>query len=188
MAYVVHSINATANGLCHHMDSIIDDAHHQYAIELTLSADALILGRNTFDLFMDFWPAAINTSDLPANTVALANAFNSIPKLIVSGRPIFGGDYKLTWNNVKHIQGPGFEKLKQELDKLDGTAVIFGSPGLASSLLAEGLIDELHVLAQPLIGVAGPQAFSELNNRIDLKLLGADSFESGVVLLRYKVT
>ena len=54
MAHVIHSINTTASGLCHHLDSVTDDEHQRYTIDLTLSADALIFGRNTVDLFTQF--------------------------------------------------------------------------------------------------------------------------------------
>lgn len=182
MAHVINSINTTASGLCHHLDSAIDDAHHQYAIELTLSADALLFGRNTFDLFMQFWPYAANKEDLPEATLALARAFAKTPKLVVSSRPV-----ELTWDNTRHVQGPGLSKVGRELEKLKGTVVIFGSPGFTSSLLNEGLIDEIHILAQPCIGVEGPRVFSGLNKRVNLSLLGSSSLNSGSVLLRYNV-
>ncbi|RUO25558.1 hypothetical protein CWE09_02150 [Aliidiomarina minuta] len=60
MAHVIHSINTMASGLCHHLDSVTGDEHLQYAIDLTLSAEVLIFGRNTFDLFTQFWPDALN--------------------------------------------------------------------------------------------------------------------------------
>lgn len=183
MAHVIHSINITASGLCHHMDSAIDDAHQRYATDLTLSADALILGRNTFDLFMDFWPGAVKRRDLSESTLNLANAFNNVPKLIVSNRPI-----DLTWNNTKRIPGSDLEEVRKELEGLKGTAVLFGSPSLASSLLNIGLIDELHIVAQPFVGAEGPRAFSEVKRRVDLTLLSVDPFKSGSVLLRYNVT
>lgn len=183
MAHVIHSINTTASGLCHHLDSAIDDAHHQYATDLTLTADALLFGRNTFDLFMQFWPDAGNRYDLPAATQALARAFARTPKLVVSNRPV-----ELTWDNTRHVQGSGLSKVVRELEELEGTVVIFGSPGFTSSLLNEGLIDEIHVLAQPYIGVEGPRVFSGLNKRVNLCLLGSSSLKSGSVLLCYKVT
>lgn len=98
MAHVIHSINTTASGFCHHLDSTIDDTHHSYAVELTLSADALLFGRNTFDLFMQFWPSAIDRNDLPSGTIALAKAFSNAPKLVVSSRPV-----EVCWNNTKHV-------------------------------------------------------------------------------------
>ena len=183
MAHVINSINITASGLCHHLDSAIDDAHHKYATDLTLSADALLFGRNTFDLFMQFWPDAANGDDLPEATLALARAFSRTPKLVVSSRPV-----ELTWDNTRHVQGPGLSKVLHELEELKGAVVIFGSPSLTSSLLNEGFVNEIHVLAQPYIGVEGPRAFSGLNKRVNLSLLGSSSLNSGSVLLRYNVT
>lgn len=183
MAHVINSINTTASGLCHHLDSAIDDAHHQYAIDLTLSADALIFGRNTFDLFMQFWLDAVNRDDLPEATLALARAFAGVPKLVVSSRPV-----ELSWDKTRHVEGPSLRKVVQELEELNGVAVIFGSPSLTSSLLNEGLINEIHVLAQPYIGVEGPRAFGGLNKRVNLSLLGSSSLKTGSVLLRYNVT
>lgn len=183
MAHVINSINTTASGLCHHLDSAIDDAHHQYATDLTLSADALLFGRNTFDLFMQFWPDAVNGDHLPEKTLALARAFAKTPKLVVSNRPV-----ELTWNNTRHVQGPGLSKVVRELEVLKGAVVIFGSPSFTSSLLNEGHIDEIHVIAQPYIGIEGPRVFSGLNKRVNLSLLGASTLNSGSVLLRYNVT
>lgn len=182
MAHVIHSLNTTVSGLCHHLDSTIDGEHQQYAIDLTLSADLLLFGRNTFDLFMQFWPDAANRSDLPAATVALAKAFAEVPKLVVSSRPI-----ELSWNNTRQIQGPSLSKVARKLDQVKGSAVIFGSPSLASSLLNEELVNEIHILAQPYIGIEGPRAFNGLKKRVDLSLLGSRSLKEGSVLLRYRV-
>ncbi|ALS98277.1 dihydrofolate reductase family protein [Lacimicrobium alkaliphilum] len=182
MAHVIHSINITASGLCHHLDSAVDRQHHQYALDLTASAEALILGRNTFGLFMQFWPGASERDDLPADVVALARAFSRIPKYVVSSRPT-----ELTWNNTTPIQGPALDNVSRQLARIPGTVVVFGSPGLATSLLNEGLIDEIHILAQPFIGTQGPRAYNGLEQRAELKLLIAEPLSSEVVLLRYKV-
>lgn len=110
MAYVIHSLNTTASGLCHHLDSVVDDEHHQYALDLTLSADALIVGRNTFDLFMEFWPAAAGRTDLPKGTLALAKAFHDVAKYVVSSRQV-----ELTWNNTRQIQGASLGNIRSEI-------------------------------------------------------------------------
>lgn len=182
MGHVIHSINTTVSGLCHHLDSVIDDSHHQYAIDLTLSADALVFGRNTFDLFTEFWPSAVNRPDLPEPTRALANAFHGTPKLVVSSRPVDS-----SWNNTRCVQGPGLDVVASEINALPGNAVIFGSPGLAASLLNEGLINELHIVAQPYIGVEGPRLYSALHKRAQLALLDASALKCGSALIRYDV-
>jgi len=182
MAYVISSINTTASGLCHHLDSAVDNSHHHYAIDLTLSAEALLFGRNTFDLFMQFWPGATNVKDLPEATQTLAKEFNQVSKLVVSSLPV-----DLSWRNTRHIPGVNLNNVVQELEKIQGTVVIFGSPCLTSSLLNEGLINEIHILAQPYIGVEGPRAFSGLKRRINLNLLVSRTLDSGSVLMRYSV-
>ena len=164
------------------MDSTIDDSHHQYATDLTLSSDALLFGRNTFDLFMQFWPDAANRDDLPEAMLSLATAFAKTPKLVASSRPI-----ELTWDNTRHVQGAGLSEVVRELNEIKGAVVVFGSPSFASSLLNEGLVNEIHVLAQPCIGVEGPRAFSDLNKRVNLSLIGSSALNSGSVLLRYNV-
>src|SRR5690606_25811365 len=118
----------------------------------------------------------------PAETLKLATALNNIPKIVVSSRPI-----EFTWNNTKCIHGRGSVGIKQELERMEGNALIFGSPDLASSLLSEGLINEIHIVTQPFVGVVGPRAYSDLLKRVELTLLGVDSFKSGSVLIRYNV-
>ncbi|MGX5915012.1 dihydrofolate reductase family protein [Aliidiomarina sp. Khilg15.8] len=183
MAHVIHSINTTLSGSCYHLDSVTGDEHHAYATELTASADALVFGRNTFDLFMQFWPMALSRTDLPASTVALARVLARIPKLVVSSRPV-----ELSWNNTRHVPGPDLARLKDELLQLNGRAVIFGSPGLSASLLNDGMVNELHVLVQPYIGVKGPQMYSGLLERAALALVDVRSLQEGSVLLRYNLT
>jgi dihydrofolate reductase len=182
MAHVIHSINITASGQCHHLDSAVDRQHHQYALELTASAEAMMLGRNTFDLFVQFWPGATERDDLPADVVALARAFNRVPKYVVSSRPT-----ELIWNNTTHIKDPTLNKVSRQLAGIPGTVVVFGSPGLATSLLNKGLIDEIHILTQPFIGAQGPQVYKGLERRAQLKLVEAEPLSSEVVLLRYEV-
>lgn len=179
MAHVIHSINTTASGSCYHLDSAVDVAHLRYAIDLTLSADTLIFGRNTFDLFMDFWPDAVNDNDLPEQTQALAKALYDVPKIVVSKRPV-----NLSWHNTRHLP---WDSLADAVRSLQGKAVIFGSPSLASSLLNEKLVDEIHLLCQPYIGVEGPHAYSGVKERVDLRLMDANPLASGQVRLRYTV-
>ena len=196
MAHVIHSINATVSGRCHHLDSVIDDAHHQYAIDLVSSASAMILGRHTFELFDAFWPAAASRQDLPENTLALANALATVPKYVVSGARPLGESRSSdmagsTWANVRHLSNgnaePGLAGLAKALHSMQGSAVVFGSPGLAAAMLQSALINEVHVLVQPFVGAEGPSAYAGLPDRVALSLIEARPFPSGAVLLRYRV-
>ena len=114
--------------------------------------------------------------------MALAKAFAAVPKLVVSNRSV-----ELSWSNTRHIQGVNLNKVAHELDQLKVTAVILGSPSLASNLLNEGLVNEIYIIAQPYVGVEGPRAFGGLNKRIKLSLLGSSELKEGSVLIRYSV-
>jgi len=179
-ARIIHSINVTVGGTCHHADTISDEEHHQYAIDLLAPASALLLGRNTFDLFASFWPQAVNSPDLPAYMKSLAAELDAKPKYVVSSRSL-----DTDWKNSRLLRGPDLGEVRKLKSSTTGTMVVFGSPGLGTSLAAAGLVDELHVLVQPLIGTAGKRAFDGLDARKDLVFLEARPFRSGAVLLRY---
>lgn len=176
---LIWSLNLTLSGRCHHLDSVVDDAHQQYAIDLLRSADALVLGRKTFKLFADFWPHAQADQGLPELTRQLAAELNAIPKYVVSAR-------KLTKEWVNSSQVSDIPALKHALRQLKNV-VGLGSPCLLSGLVNSGLITELHLLIQPFIGVGGPSAFAALSDKLELDLLGHKALQGGSVLLRYSL-
>lgn len=180
MAFVIHSINATLSGTCHHLDAVADQAHHQYALELLRSASVLLLGRTTFDLFAQFWPSAVQRDDLPGYVVALARQLERQPKYVVSSREL-----TTDWPNVQRVAG--LEGVRQLLGAVPGRVVVFGSPGLGASLIQAGLVHELQVMLQPYVGVQPPTLFSGQQARQSLTLLQAKPMDSGAVLLRYEV-
>ena len=180
MAHVIHSINITVGGSCHHADALADEEHHRYALDVLTSANAVLLGRNTFDLFASFWPEAASRPDLPSYLTGFAAELEAKPKYVVSSRSL---DAK--WKNTGLLHG--VDDVRRFLAGTRGTVVVFGSPGLGTSLLAAGLVHEIHVLLQPLIGTTAPAAFERLPGRKGLVLIDARPFRSGVVLLRYGI-
>ena len=180
MAHVIHSINTTVGGSCHHEDAMADEEHHGYALDLLLGASAVLLGRNTFDLFASFWPTTADRPDFPSYMVAFATELNAKPKYVVSSRGV-----DVRWQNAKLLHGPGLDEVRALVAGTSGTIVVFGSPGLGTSLIAQGLVHEIHVVIQPFIGAATARAFEPLDNRKKLALIDARPFRSGAMLLRY---
>lgn len=181
MAFVIHSLNATLSGTCHHQDAVADQAHHQYALELLRSASALLLGRNTFDLFEQFWPAAVQRDDLPGHVVQLARELQRHSKFVVTGRELH-----TEWSNTQRLSA-GLDDVRRLFASVAGRVVILGSPSLGASLLQAGLVHELQVMMQPYIGVQPPVWCAAHEARLPLTLLQARPLESGAVLLRYEV-
>lgn len=182
MAFVIHSINGTLSGTCQHLDAVADQAHHRYALDLLRSARALLLGRSTFDLFEQFWPAATQRSDISSHVLELAQALECVPKFVVSSRTI-----STSWANTQAVQGGALDDVRRLLQSMSGRVVVLGSPGLGASMIQAGLIHELHVMLQPYIGVEPPLLFAGLPRRMSLTLLQAKPLDSGAVLLRYEV-
>lgn len=180
MAYVVQSINVTVTGTCHHEDVVADREHHEYAHNLLTSAGSLVLGRGTFDLFESFWPAAASRQDLPAHMVEFAKDLAAKPKHVVSAR-----DLTTSWSNVHQLRGSDLGSVSQFLSGTAERVVVFGSPSLGESLAAAGLVNELHVVLQPLLGVRPPRVFSKLQERHCLSLVESREFASGAIVLRY---
>lgn len=180
MTHVIHSINVTMNGSCAHEQAIADAEHHAYATALVTSAEAVLLGRNSFDLLEEYWPSVAERSDLPGYMVEFARAIRAVKKYVASSRPV-----QTTWANTTHLPGD----IRNNISKLraahPGTIVIFGSPGLGNSLTIAGGVDELHVLFQPIAADHEPRLFRGLEAPLRFRLLEVESFESGVVLTRY---
>jgi dihydrofolate reductase len=147
MAHVIHSINSTVNGSCNHADTVADEEHHRYALDLMVSASAVLLGRNTFDLFASFWPEAVRTPDLPSYMRSFATELEAKPKYVVSGRSL-----ATEWKNTNLLHGPDLCEVSRFVTNISGTVVVFGSPGLGTSLAAAGLVHEIHVVFNPISG------------------------------------
>jgi dihydrofolate reductase len=180
MKRVIHSINLTVSGSCDHADTVADEEHHRYALQLLESASDVLLGRNTFDLFHTFWPTAATRSDLSSYMTEFAAALDAKPKHVLSTRSL-----ETTWRNTHLLHGPELDEVRRLIGGPPGVVIVFGSPGLASSLVGAGLVHEIHVVLQPFIGTAPKRAFETLTTTKKLVLLDARPFPSGAVLLRY---
>ena len=139
-------------------------------------ADAMLLGRVTYQEFASYWPG-VSAEDQP-----FADYMNNMPKYVVS-RTL---EEHLEWNNSTLIEGNVAEeigKLKQQPDKNIG---ITGSVTLVRSLLREDLLDELGLMIHPVVVGAGRRLFEEGGEPKGLKLVDSKTFSTGVVSLTYQ--
>jgi dihydrofolate reductase len=144
-----------------------DDQMGAVVGQLMGEAEATLLGRRTYDEFAAFWP----TAD-PADPIT--GVMNSARKYVVSTT--------LTdpaWENTTLIGVDDIAELKRTTKV--GTT---GSATLVRSLLAQGLIDELHLLVHPIVVGHGKKLFAD-GDTIPLKLVSSATFGTGVVHLVY---
>ncbi|KQS30641.1 dihydrofolate reductase family protein [Dyadobacter sp. Leaf189] len=152
----------------------------QFADELVQTVGAPVYGKNTYHLMEGYWPTVLNDPNADAHSLAHAKWVQEIPKIVFS-TTLESAD----WNNTTLIRDNVVEeinKLKQQPGK---DLVIFGSPGLAKSLMNLGLIDEYQFTVHPIILGQGNSLFDGNTQMSKLKLLDSKTLNSGVVALRY---
>lgn len=143
-----------------------DDEHASYATGLLFAADALLLGRATYEGFVQAWPA---------RTGEYADRINAMPKHVAS-RTL----QEASWNATL-IEGDVAEevaKLKQQ----PGESILkFGTGELDRTLLEHGLVDEFHFWVFPVL-VGSGQRLIEGIEATHLKLVETKTFGSGIVV------
>ena len=140
------------------------------------AADAMLLGRVTYQEFASYWPG-VSSEDQP-----FADYMNNSPKYVAS-RTLEG---PLQWNNSTLIKGNLVEeiaRLKRQPGKNIG---ITGSVTLVQSLLEQDLLDELGLMIHPVVVGSGKRLFEEGGDPKKLKLVESKTFSTGVVYLTYQ--
>ncbi len=156
----------------------LDDEHRQYVDELLASADALVLGRKTYEGLSVAYPPMEATAE--GAFLDYVRRINTLPKYVVTRSAT-----SLDWN-AQPLHGEVVESLRALKSRRGGNLVKFGTGPLDALLLEHRLVDEYHFWLTPVAVPATLQPlFEGMRNAPALELLGARTFRSGVVALRY---
>ncbi|MGH3715427.1 MAG: dihydrofolate reductase family protein [Micromonosporaceae bacterium] len=142
---------------------------------VTGRCQGILLGRNTYQMFEPAWSTR-TVEDDPG-----APFFNDTTKYVVSSTL-----ETATWRNSKIIGGYDPDAIRRLKDEVDGDLYVSGSVTLVRAMLADGLIDELHLFVYPLTRGAGPRLFTEEAAARKLSLANSDTYDNGVVYLNYR--
>jgi dihydrofolate reductase len=134
----------------------------------------ILLGRATYEMFEPSWSTR-TVEDDPG-----APFFNDTTKYVVSGTLT-----EATWRNSEII-GPYDPDAIRSLKDHVGDLYVSGSGTLVRAMLADGLVDELHLCVYPLTRGRGPRLFPEEGMPGKLSLALCESYENGVVYLNYR--
>ena len=140
------------------------------------NAEALLFGRRTWQTMAAAWPERAGDP--------FADRMNAIPKHVVSATL---ADDELTWNNTTRIPGDqAVARIRELRASSGGDLVVMGSPTLARTLLAEGLVDELRLMIEPVLLGGGKSIFPADGALRTLELVSTITSGAGVHVCTYR--
>lgn len=149
-----------------------DDAMGAAVGESLETNEAFMMGRVLHDEWSEYWP---NNPD----DDGFGPFINNIPKYVVSNTITESG-----WNNTHVITGDVATQIGELKARTPGNIGMSGSATTVRWLLANGLLDELHLLVHPIAVGHGQRLFEDTSTH-PLKLLSSETFETGVLNLKY---
>jgi dihydrofolate reductase len=151
------------------------DAHQVKFME---TVDTIVLGRKTYELFVDFWPNATIDQEI------MADKINETKKIVFThtlAKAPWG-----KWADAQIISGEAIEAIKG-LKQLPGkNLVLWGSISLVQRLMQVNLIDEYHIQLCPVLTAGGRNLFTQQINPSHLNLIEVRHYPTGAVFLNYQ--
>ncbi|HEU5001527.1 MAG TPA: dihydrofolate reductase family protein [Actinomycetota bacterium] len=151
-------------------------AGDKYKLDELFAADALLLGRTTYQGFAQAWP---NIKD----EQGFAERMNGVKHYVVSNTL---RDAEATWNNSQVIRGDVVAELTKLRAEPGGDLLVAGSRSLVQTLVANGLVDEYRLMVYPLILGGGKRLFGDHGVPTGLALQDVAPADDGVVMLTYR--
>jgi dihydrofolate reductase len=174
-----YSINVTLDGCVDHRAGSPDEETHRHATDTLNRADALLLGRVTYEMMESAWRPPGRLAEMPDWMLPFGQTIDAAKKYVVSST--LG---HVDWNAelVRGDLGQAVRELKRE----PGKGLFVGGVKLPLALAELGLIDEYEFVVHPRIAGHGPTLLAGLSKHMDLKPVGRREFSSGVVALRFE--
>ena len=145
----------------------------KFKLDESMSSDALLLGRTTYEGFAEAWPSREGE---------FADKFNSMPKYVVSSTL-----EKPEWNNSTVLKGELADEVGKLKQEHDGDIVVHGSAQLAQALIERHLVDELRLMVYPVLLGSGKRLFGESGKKT-LRLTDSKVVGDGVAILVYELS
>ena len=163
-----------------------DESFDAYNAERLRIADTLLLGRTSYEGFKSYWPPVADDPDAPPVAREISRLNNAIDKVVVSDS--LAVEETEPWHNTRIIRRADAHEQIAELKREAGKGIlVFGSRTLWNDLLANDLVDELHLMIGPVVLGAGTPLFDG-QPAVSLRLIETRMWDdSGNVLVQYEV-
>lgn len=148
------------------------DEGERFKIDEALAADALLLGRVTYEGFAAAWPGA---------TGELADKYNGMPKYVVSSTLSAA-----SWSNTTVFSEDVRSIAARVKSLVKGDISVPGSISLATELLRKDLVDAIHLMTFPVVLGIGRRLFGDQPDRTEWRLTRADTVGEGVLITTFE--
>jgi dihydrofolate reductase len=148
------------------------DEGDKFKLDETLSSQALLLGRVTYEGFAKAWPSREGD---------FADKFNTMPKYVVSSTL-----ENPEWNNSSVLRGDVVQEVENLKREQEGDIIVHGSARLVQTLVENDLVDELRLMVFPVVLGSGKRLFSETSDKKTLRLVDSKIVGDGVAILTYQ--
>ncbi len=161
--------------------AIVDEEIQHYVDDLLKTVDTALYGRVTYQMMESYWPTVPADPSSSKHDINHAHWVENVAKVVVS-RTL----KEVTWNNTRLVKENIAEEIRKLKEQPGGDIMTFGSPSLVQTLAQLGLIDEYCINLNPIVLGSGIPLFKGIKEGTSLKLVGAQTFRSGVIGLRYQ--
>lgn len=151
-----------------------DDVSRQWVVDGLNRASAFLLGRRTYERFAAVWPHVTGPETV------VAEPLNRKPKYVAS-RTLTNP----TWANTEVLDGDAVKAVAALAETDGGEIHVIGSAELARTLLAHDLIDELHLMVDPVLVGGGKRLFPDDGTLRSFALTSSETTSTGAMLLTY---
>jgi len=180
MRNLIYAINITLDGCCDHTKMIADEELLEHYTQLLREVDLFVYGRKTYQLMVPYWPDALKDPSTTKAEKEFARTFDSRNKVVFSqSLNSAEGNTKIVRTDLRDE----ILKLKQE----PGKNILAGGVSIPSQLIELGLVDEYHLVVQPILAGEGRRLLEgvSLPEKLRLKLVESKTLKSGSVALHY---
>src|SRR6266498_4103989 len=149
---------------------------------ITESADTALYGRITYQMMEGYWPTAGDSPTATKHDLEHANWVNNSLKIVFSR-----SREKTNWKNTMIIKDDIAEKIADMKNQPGKNLLLIGSASITHVFMQHNLIDEYWINVNPVLLGEGTPLFTNISDRVNLKLVQAKIFAHGVVGLQYEV-
>ena len=192
MRKLVLSTHVTLDGFASGPDGELDwhfshwnDEMEEAVAEQLSTVDTILVGRVTYEVMADYWPAAAADPEGRRKDIQFAEWMNRVAKIVFSRRLLPFDVEAIHWNNTRLISGRIVEQVEALKKERGKDMIVWGGVSIIQTFIGLGIVDEYNIWIAPVILGEGKPLFID-PGVLELELIRTKTFRSGVTLVCYR--